>query len=567
MKRAVILAVLLAAGAAYVYLQTLPPSLPLATAMPGGALLYLEASDFGGLLRDWDNSAVKSDWLASANYAVFSRSNLFSKLSDVYGQYAQAAGFEPGLKGIEAIAGDHSALALYEIREVEFLYVTRLSESALAQSQLWALRAKFQQRQAGGTAFYVRTDNNGRRTVAFAFAKGYLFLATRDDLVAQALELVAGASNPSVASDRWYRDATASAQSAGEVRLVMNLESLVKSVYFRSYWIQRNASEIRPYRTGIADVRHTADGLVETRSFLRSPDAPATRRGDVSALLALAPPDAGLYKVWPPADGAEAAAQIVGKLIGSKPEQTADWRTAPWAAPLDSRPGAESDLETRIDEQPLPSDPGLADAVAALTKALDANRPTAALLVQSSAEAGGPFIQTPAVVVLDAAATWDRAGVERALATAAGKLWSTAQLGAGWIAANVGSHAVDRVDGLGTLLVAARGPRLFLSNDANLLAAVLDRAGNPRAGGPLSYAAGFRHTREQDNYERIMRALDYGAPSGMPFGVTGRGEVPSLFSGNLASFGRVLSGVSEMRVNQNDSDRGMTQTVVYQVRK
>ena len=114
-------------------------------------------------------------------------------------------------------------------------------------SQLWAVRGKFEQRQAGGVSFYLRTDPASKRTVAFAFAKGYLLLATRDDLLAQALELLAGGGNPSVASDRWYREATAAAPNSGELRLVMNLETLVKSVYFRSYWVQRNASTLRRY--------------------------------------------------------------------------------------------------------------------------------------------------------------------------------------------------------------------------------------------------------------------------------------------------------------------------------
>ena len=95
MKKALLFAALLLAGAGYVYLQTTTPAPQLATLMPGGALLYLEAPNFAGLLRDWDASQVKADWLRSANYSVFSRSNLFGKLQEVYSQYGEAAGFLP----------------------------------------------------------------------------------------------------------------------------------------------------------------------------------------------------------------------------------------------------------------------------------------------------------------------------------------------------------------------------------------------------------------------------------------------------------------------------------------
>ena len=207
MKRAILLCAFLLAAATYVYLQqTASPPPRLASFMPGGALVYLEAPEFGRLLRDWDASQVKTDWLASQNYAVFSRSNLFTKLSQVYTEYGDTAGFLPDLKSLIEIAGSQSALALYEIRDVEFLYVSRIAESDVAASPLWAVRAKFEERQAGGVTFYQRTDAATKRTVAFAVAKGYLILGTWEDLVAQSLELLAGSANPTVAGDRWYRD-------------------------------------------------------------------------------------------------------------------------------------------------------------------------------------------------------------------------------------------------------------------------------------------------------------------------------------------------------------------------
>ena len=209
-KRIALLSALLLCAAGYVFLQTRPAALELASVMPSGALLYAEAPNFGGVFRDWDASALKADWLKSANYSEFSRSSLFIKLSEVLNQYGGAAGFLPDLKSITELAGTDSALALYEIRDVEFLYVSRLAEADVVKSQLWAVRDKFEQRQAGGVSFYLQTDAASKRTVAFAFTKGYLFLATRDDLVAQALELLAGGSNPSIVSDRWYREPVAS---------------------------------------------------------------------------------------------------------------------------------------------------------------------------------------------------------------------------------------------------------------------------------------------------------------------------------------------------------------------
>jgi hypothetical protein len=565
MKRAMLFVTLLLSAAGLVFLQTASPAPKLATLMPSGALLYLETPDFGGLMRDWDAAKVKADWLESANYAVFARSNLFTKLQEVYSQYGEAAGFRPGLKSVVDIAGTDSALALYEIRDVEFLYISRVADADFMKTQLWAARGKFERRQAGGVSFYLRTDPASKRTVAFAFAKGYLLLATRDDLVAQALELLAGGSNPSIASSRWYRESTKAAANPAELRLVMNLESLVKSVYFRSYWIQRNASLVRRYWAEVADANRTGDTVTETRVLLRAPDAagpaPAdTGSGAVSSLLALVPPDAGLYKASRMSDPSEAAALIVRKLIGAQPQPAGDWRDAPPAVSPDSVAGTESDLETRIDEQPLPSGPGVSDSISTVRAMIDKTGCRALLLLQSSTPLSGTFVETPAVIVIDGLEDWDRDKVRASLTAAAGKLWTTSQLGAGWISGTVGRHPIERLDGLGALVFANRGRLLLLGNDSGMLASVLDRIGDKPITGALDYAAGFRHSRERANYERVMSALDFGSSAE-------NAAAPPFFSGNIGSLSRVLSGVTEIRVTEEEKGDVTLQTVLYRMRQ
>jgi hypothetical protein len=564
MKKLIPIPVLFIAAAAWALFQAPEPAPPLANFMPGGALLYLESPDFSRLLREWESSRVKNQWLASASYSTFSNSNLFMKLNEVYGQYGEAAGFLPDMKSVAGMAGAESALALYEIRDVEFLYVTRISESALAKSALWSVRSQFEQRQAGGVTFYLRSNPASKRTVAFAVTRGCLLLATRDDLVAQALELLAGAHNPSVASDRWYREAVARASGRGELRLVMNLESLVKSDYFRSYWIQRNASAVRRYWTGISDVRRSATSIDEQRVFLRLADAaPAAASPAIARLLPLVPPEAGMYKASPVEDGS-AAALMVNKLIGAPPERGTDWRFAPLAISPDNTAGNEGDLETRIDEQSLPPDAGISDSVAAVRAWIEKSRPAALLLVQSGAADTGAFVRTPAAIVLEGVEEWDRGAVRAAWANAAGKLWTTRQLGAAWVPATAGRHAIERLDGLGALSFTVRGRLLFLANDAQLLGWILDRTAAASPATALTYAAGFRHLRERANYQRLMAALDFSSPAaGADFYRVAAPNRPAFFSGNLASLSAVLSGVSEIRVTEHEDGLATIQAVSY----
>jgi hypothetical protein len=571
MKRAATLLCLLVLAAGYVFLQTPAPSRELSTLAPGGATLYLEAQDFSALLRDWDASKVKVDWLASDNYAVFSRSNLFQKLGGVYQEYGETAGFLPDLKSVIGLAGTQAALALYDLREVEFLYISRLGQAQFSQSALAAVRGKFEQRQAGGVTFYLRTDPASKRTVAFTTSGGYLFLATRDDLVARALALLAGGSDPSVASEPWYHDATATAQRRGDLRLVMNLDALVKSAYFRSYWIQRNTSALRDYWAGVADVNRSRSDITETRVFLRRSEAAGQARApadrdDVGRLVALVPTQAGEYKAYNAASAPDPAALIIERLIATPPRQSRDWRYAPSAISPDERPGSEADLETRIDEPPLPVDAGGSSALRAVRTMLQGTGVKALLHVQSSNSAGETFIRTPSVIVLEGAGAWDAAQVRQALSESAGALWTVSAIGAGWTSATFGRQSAERLDGLGTLLFATRGPLLFLGNNPALLSAMLDRAGSTSAAAPATYAAGFRHLRERAAFERMMSALDFTSPQpGMPFGFVPASAAPAFFSGNLASLDRVLATVFEISVTAENHTDTMVQRVVYRI--
>ena len=104
-----------------------------------------------------------------------------------------------------------------------------------------------------------------------------------------------------------------------------------------------------------------------------------------------------------------------------------------------------------------------------------------------------------------------------------------------------------------------RGELLFISNNEQLLTAVLDRAvtAAPATTPALTYAAGFRLARERANYERMMTALD--------FGNGGNPSAPLFFSGNVLSLGRVLGTLAEVHVTERQRDGVMSQKVIYQL--
>ena len=78
------------------------------------------------------------------------------------------------------------------------------------------------------------------REFAFAVSGDERLLATREDLMAGALQLLAGKGAASLETDSWFEQATNAAEQVGDLRLVMNMQSLVPNGYFRTYWVQQN---------------------------------------------------------------------------------------------------------------------------------------------------------------------------------------------------------------------------------------------------------------------------------------------------------------------------------------
>src|SRR5262249_3591811 len=121
---------------------------------PAGALLYLQAKDFSSLLSEWNDSPERRQWVKSANYEVFSNSRLLLRLKGAGDQFNAAAGLPPDANFLKQVAGKQSALAIYDIGKLQFLYVTQLSSAGSMESALWQTRNKFETRNAAGTTFF-----------------------------------------------------------------------------------------------------------------------------------------------------------------------------------------------------------------------------------------------------------------------------------------------------------------------------------------------------------------------------------------------------------------------------
>jgi|CZLA01.1.fsa_nt_gi hypothetical protein len=569
MKRIVIffaIAMVCAAIGRAAYQAAVAPDPPqLSRYVPAGSLLYLEARDFSSLLADWNSSAEKKQWVATSNYEVFSRSRLFLRLKGASDQYAAAAGLPPNMTFLSQVAGTRSALALYDIGNIEFLYVTYLPSARSMQTTLWQTRAKFEPRSAGGVSFYVRRDPESQKEVAFAVSGDYLLLATREDLLAGALQLMSGSQNGekdrTVESEQWWSQAVAAAGPAGDLRMVMNLEKIVPSPYFHTYWVQQNITDMKQYSAAVSDLFRSSRQYREERVLIRKTSPPPIAPVGLEAaagVVRLVPEGAGIYeaKAYPSADSCfdVIETKLLAPHLGPAPAS----EIAPQVQLTSGETGTGSDLETRIDQSAV-ARPVTPQSASALKDLLDKTQILASLQVQSTErDQSGVFIRIHSAVVLAAASDWNEAGVQFALADFIRPGLTAGEHGVVW-QQNSGS---SKLDGLWPLVIAVRGRYLLIADDSRLIEALLANFNHKSDMKPAVFVAGFNHEREQANFERFSGVLD--RPNMAQSNIRGMERQPQFFSENMASLSATLAAISAEKIIVHVEGDKVLQTVTYE---
>jgi hypothetical protein len=548
--------------------QVFKPKPELPALLPEGALLSIEARDFGSLLRDWNTSEEKRTWLISSNHAAFSNSRLFGRLSQAEDEFSAAAGLPVDSGLLERIAGKESCLALYDIGNLEFVYLTRLDEPAIESTPLWQTRSKFEQRTEAGSTFYVHKDAQSSRTAAFAAKDGWLILGTREDLVAGVLDRLAGTESHNLSTEGWYAETVKQAAGdRGDLRMVLNLDKIVRTPYFRSYWIQNNITEMKQYASAVCDLYRNGKSYREERVLLRRAAQTMAKQGEIKALAAMAPEDAGFYAAEAAPDPDSLLKRLRENLLEVKPAQGAVRDADAPSTVSAENAGSATQLDVRIDQAPVSI--RQKDAFESLRTLLRTQQPDASLEVFTArAPRDGVFVSLQAAMGLAATRDWDEQAVREALAAALPPELSAGKLGVQWERRSSAGGGYLALDGALPLYAAVNGKQLLLANDSILLEHLLERRqkASPLNGfDGVTYAAVFRHTQE-NNFRLLMAQLDlvgHGGETGEQASPE-NGKTPAFFSGNMASLGRVFSKVQSERIEERDQGSRVMQTVTYQ---
>ncbi len=557
----------LCAGVVYAWQSQSAKPAPLAAYAPAGALLSIESPNFAALLNTWTSSPEQKRWLASGDYAGFSRSRLFDRLGQAQDEFATTAGLPPDIRFLHQIAGNDSLLAWYDIGNLEFLYITHLPPGEAAHTPLLALRANFESRQAGDTTFYVRTTTDPAHTVAFAVQGNYLLLATREDLLAGALQLMQHSGDRTLLHDSWYSGTdTDTDNRPSDLRMSLNLTAIVRSPYFRSYWVQRNITETKQYTASRSDLYRTATDLREERTLIAAQPENEPPSADLSSVLDYLPANIGVYRAQALPSVNEVLAQLDDKLITRATTTVSDTRIAPVASLSTPISGDASDLDERIDTLPATT-PSHAVTLTPLRNLLTSAVPTAMLTFATATQSGSnahssPFLSIHTAVVLTSATAWDATALQHSLNETLLPQFSINGSSLTWTQQHNASTDWYSLSGPQHLVFAVRDKSVILCSDEStllqLLAAYASASHTPRT---ASVIAGFSHTAERTPYLHLTATLGHNATPAQP----GEDKPPPFFSGNIASLNDTFRDLdTETFTESTTHNHTIHQTVLYQ---
>jgi hypothetical protein len=193
-----------------------------ATLLPPGAMIYLESQDLLGQLQRWGDSGVKQRWLGSANFSEFEKSRLYLRLKDRLREFDSLAGLTTDLPLVRSLAGKQAGLGLYGIRDLEFVFATKIPTGSFEQGPFFQQRARYEQRSAEGGAYFARSGPNG--AIAFAIRGGYFLLATKESLLRAALHnFSVAASRERLSAGPLFQESQTALDRSGDIWMYLNM--------------------------------------------------------------------------------------------------------------------------------------------------------------------------------------------------------------------------------------------------------------------------------------------------------------------------------------------------------
>ncbi|HJT27926.1 MAG TPA: hypothetical protein VJ784_10995 [Pyrinomonadaceae bacterium] len=262
----------------------------LAGDLPRGALVYAQFQNLPELINQWQQSQLKERYLNSTSYQQLQHRHLAMKLISRWEEFNSALGFPLDLAAIGSSTDGAAAVAIYDIGQLDLLFVAPISDEKVALTQFFQSKDHFEEIEApDGTPYYSQTveADRGRQkqVLAFATVNGRFLLGTNEKLFLRALANInKRAKNDSIADDPTFK--TLSRKVTPHFATIwVDQSKLNADYYFKHYWLMQNVAELKSIRAGIFDLEQQQSRWIERREFLTTGPAERSNSGIAAAEL------------------------------------------------------------------------------------------------------------------------------------------------------------------------------------------------------------------------------------------------------------------------------------------
>jgi hypothetical protein len=312
----------------------------LAGDLPRGALVYAQFENLPELINLWEQSQLKERYLSSTNYQQLQHRHLAMKLISRWEEFNNALGFSLDLAAIGSSTDGASAVAIYDIGQLDVLFVAPISEEKVALTQFFKSKDQFEERETeDGTPYYSQTveADRGRQkqVLAFATVNGRFLLGTNEKLFLRAIaNIKSRATKDSIAEDPTFK-ALSRKVKPHFATIWVDQSRLNADYYFKHYWLMQNADELKTIRAGIFDLERQESKWIERREFLTTM-AGVRSNSDVSVtelrrLYSRTPDDAPFVRFRSLVNNSNLSGQIIRDTLFDSPvEQDNNTRSWSW---------------------------------------------------------------------------------------------------------------------------------------------------------------------------------------------------------------------------------------------
>ena len=578
----------------------------LAEDFPRGALVYAQFRDLPALVKRWNESMLKQQYLNSINFQQFRQRHLALRLVERWEEFNSALGFSLDDATVTESTENRAAIAVYDIGRLEMVFIAPLTEEKMALTKFFQSQEQFEQTELpDGTTYYHRDveADRGRQQqkIVFAMLDGRFILATSESLLLRTLANIKG----QVKKDRLADDPSFKSLS-GEViphfaTVWVDQTKLNDDWYFKHYWLMSNVEQLKGMRAGMFDLEIQDGKWIEHRNFLYAAKEAPKNSGispqEAERISAFFPHEVPYVKLQSlNGDLAQAATLIRDTFLdglqqGVKKKKTRwNWRSYDdsdfyagegnyWHEDSYSYLNRDYDMmiddpddaRTGGDDQPDNSEAANEAERRSVESLQQIFKPTQPLLAATAASphmSSGPLFvefRKAMIFVLTNPANLNRQAFERAVSVAVqNRLLISGQAADLRWKSNEGTEQWRELEMpmLGwKLCYALRGRELIVANSAELLQAALNEKRAPqnlKAGpaAPVHDLTIIRFDQREQAFDQVMNKLD--APRIAAYwkerqqsGQSSNGKSQEFFSGNIASLLDVAAPVRQIKIKRS----------------